>query len=110
VRARLWNICFMDNLEMAKQVLSMSRRRYGWSITLYNVVYCLNFRSNLEAIAYLNKYIDKNPLQQINIKWCLYCSVKDYERVQFVPLIICYLNHWIPWCFHGRAKEALNGH
>jgi tetratricopeptide (TPR) repeat protein len=50
---------------------------------LYNVVYCFEFLDqNLDAIAYLNKYIDKNPYSEI--AWHqmgrLYYGVKDYEN------------------------------
>jgi hypothetical protein len=44
----------------------MPRRRLDDQSVLYNVVYCFEFLDqNIDAIAYLNKYIDKNPYSEI---------------------------------------------
>lgn len=58
---------FMDNLELAKEnfikCLEEDTEDQG---ALYNVVYCFEFLDqNEEAIAYLEKYIDKNPYSEI---------------------------------------------
>jgi tetratricopeptide (TPR) repeat protein len=75
---------FMDNLEMAKQsFIKCLEEDLDDQSALYNVVYCFEFLDqNLEAIAYLNKYINKNPYSEI--AWHqvgrLYYGVKDYEN------------------------------
>lgn len=75
---------FMDNLEMAKQsFIKCLEEDFDDQSALYNVVYCFEFLDqNLDAIAYLNKYIDKNPYSEI--AWHqmgrLYYGVKDYEN------------------------------
>jgi tetratricopeptide (TPR) repeat protein len=75
---------FMDNLEMAKQnFIKCLEEDLDDQSALYNVVYCFEFLDqNLEAIEYLNKYIDKNPYSEI--AWHqvgrLYYGVKDYEN------------------------------
>jgi len=75
---------FMDNLEMAKEsFIKCLEEDYDDQSALYNVVYCFEFLDqNLDAIAYLNKYIDKNPYSEI--AWHqmgrLYYGVKDYEN------------------------------
>lgn len=58
---------FMDDLELAKEnfikCLEEDTEDQG---ALYNVVYCFEFLDqNEEAIAYLEKYIDKNPYSEI---------------------------------------------
>jgi tetratricopeptide (TPR) repeat protein len=75
---------FMDNLEMAKDsFIKCLEEDFDDQSALYNVVYCFEFLDqNLDAIAYLNKYIDKNPYSEI--AWHqmgrLYYGVKDYEN------------------------------
>ncbi|MGO4821311.1 MULTISPECIES: tetratricopeptide repeat protein [unclassified Flavobacterium] len=75
---------FMDNLELAKEsFIKCLEEDLEDQSALYNVVYCFEFLDqNLEAIAYLNKYIDKNPYSEI--AWHqmgrLYYGVKDYEN------------------------------
>ena len=75
---------FMDKLEEAKQsFIKCLEEDLEDQSALYNVVYCFEFLDqNLEAIAYLNKYIDKNPYSEI--AWHqmgrLYYGVKDYEN------------------------------
>ncbi|WP_281228531.1 tetratricopeptide repeat protein [Flavobacterium aquiphilum] len=74
---------FMDNLEMAKEsFIKCLEEDFEDQSALYNVVYCYEFLDqNQEAIAYLNKYIDKNPYSEI--AWHqlgrLYYGVKEYE-------------------------------
>lgn len=74
---------FMDNLEMAKEsFIKCLEEDLEDQSALYNVVYCFEFLDqNLEAIAYLNKYIDKNPYSEI--AWHqlgrLYYGVKEYD-------------------------------
>jgi len=74
---------FMDNLEMAKEsFIKCLEEDIEDQSALYNVVYCYEFLDqNQEAIAYLNKYIDKNPYSEI--AWHqlgrLYYGVKEYE-------------------------------
>jgi len=58
---------FMDNLELAKEnfIKCMDEDPEDQG-ALYNVVYCFEFLDqNEEAIAYLEKYIDKNPYSEI---------------------------------------------
>jgi tetratricopeptide (TPR) repeat protein len=75
---------FMDNLEMAKEsFIKCLEEDLDDQSALYNVVYCFEFLDqNLDAIAYLNKYIDKNPYSEI--AWHqmgrLYYGVKDYDN------------------------------
>ncbi|MBC5836658.1 tetratricopeptide repeat protein [Flavobacterium muglaense] len=75
---------FMDKLEEAKQsFIKCLEEDLEDQSALYNVVYCFEFLDqNLEAITYLNNYIDKNPYSEI--AWHqvgrLYYGVKDYEN------------------------------
>ena len=75
---------FMDNLEMAKEnFIKCLEEDLEDQSALYNVVYCFEFLDqNQEAIAYLNKYIDKNPYSEI--AWHqlgrLHYGVKEYEN------------------------------
>ena len=75
---------FMDNLEKAKEnFIKCLEEDLEDQSALYNVVYCFEFLDqNQEAIAYLNKYIDKNPYSEI--AWHqlgrLYYGVKEYEN------------------------------
>ena len=75
---------FMDNLELAKDsFIKCLEEDLEDQSALYNVVYCFEFLDqNLDAIAYLNKYIDKNPYSEI--AWHqmgrLYYGLKDYEN------------------------------
>lgn len=74
---------FMDNLEMAKEnFIKCLEEDIEDQSALYNVVYCFEFLDqNQEAIAYLNKYIDKNPYSEI--AWHqlgrLFYGIKEYE-------------------------------
>ncbi|UQD57373.1 tetratricopeptide repeat protein [Flavobacterium sp. K5-23] len=75
---------FMDNLEMAKEsFIKCLEEDFDDQSALYNVVYCFEFLDqNVEAISYLNKYIDKNPYSEI--AWHqmgrLYYGIKDYDN------------------------------
>ena len=75
---------FMDNLEKAKEnCIKCLEEDLEDKSALYNVVYCFEFLDqNQEAIAYLNKYIDKNPYSEI--AWHqlgrLHYGVKEYEN------------------------------
>jgi len=74
---------FMDNLELAKEnfIKCLEEDTEDHS-ALYNVVYCFDFLDqNLEAIDFLNSFIDKNPYSEI--AWHQlgrqYHAIKDYE-------------------------------
>ncbi len=75
---------FMDNLELAKEnFIKCLEEDFEDQSALYNVVYCFEFLDqNLDAIAYLNKYIDKNPYSEI--AWHqmgrLYYGLQDYDN------------------------------
>ena len=75
---------FMDNFELAKlNFIKCLEEDLEDQSALYNVVYCYEFLDqNLDAIAFLNTYIDKNPYSEI--AWHqmgrLYYGVKDYEN------------------------------
>jgi tetratricopeptide (TPR) repeat protein len=75
---------FMDNLELAKEsFIKCLEEDFEDQSALYNVVYCFEFLDqNQEAIAYLNKYINKNPYSEI--AWHqlgrLFYGVKEYEN------------------------------
>jgi tetratricopeptide (TPR) repeat protein len=75
---------FMDNFELAKQnFIKCLEEDLEDQSALYNVVYCYEFLDqNLDAIAFLNTYIDKNPYSEI--AWHqmgrLYYGVEDYEN------------------------------
>ncbi len=75
---------FMDNLELAKEsFIKCLEEDFEEQTALYNVVYCFEFLDqHLDAIVYLNKYIDKNPYSEI--AWHqlgrLYYGVKEYEN------------------------------
>lgn len=58
---------FMDNLELAKtNFIKCLEEDTDDQAALYNVVYCFEFLDqNEDAIAYLTKYIDKNPYSEI---------------------------------------------
>lgn len=58
---------FMDNLELAKEnFIKCLEEDTDDQAALYNVVYCFEFLDqNEDAIAYLDKYIDKNPYSEI---------------------------------------------
>lgn len=74
---------FMDNLELAKEsfVKCLDEDTEDHS-ALYNVVYCFDFLDqNLDAIEFLNGFIDRNPYSEV--AWHQlgrqYYTIKDYE-------------------------------
>lgn len=74
---------FMDNLELAKEnfIKCLDEDTEDHS-ALYNVVYCFDFLDqNLEAIDFLNGFIDRNPYSEV--AWHQlgrqYYAIKDYE-------------------------------
>jgi tetratricopeptide (TPR) repeat protein len=75
---------FMDNLELAKDsFIKCLEEDIEDQSALYNVVYCFEFLDqNIEAIDFLNKYIDKNPYSEI--AWHqmgrLYYGIQEYEK------------------------------
>jgi tetratricopeptide (TPR) repeat protein len=75
---------FMDNLELAKEnfIKCLEEDTEDHS-ALYNVVYCYDFLDqNLDAITFLNSFIDKQPYSEV--AWHQlgrqYYTVKDYEQ------------------------------
>jgi len=75
---------FMDDLEKAKEsfIKCLEEDTEDHS-ALYNVVYCFDFLDqNLEAIAFLNSFIDKNPYSEV--AWHQlgrqYYALKDHEN------------------------------
>nr|WP_322625685.1 tetratricopeptide repeat protein [uncultured Flavobacterium sp.] len=75
---------FMDNLEQAKEnfIKCLEEDTEDHS-ALYNVVYCYDFLDqNLEAVEFLNSFIDKQPYSEV--AWHQlgrqYYTVKNYEE------------------------------
>ncbi|KOS06293.1 hypothetical protein AM493_09790 [Flavobacterium akiainvivens] len=75
---------FMDNLELAKEnfIKCLEEDTEDHS-ALYNVVYCFDFLDqNLEAIEFLNSFIDKNPYSEV--AWHQlgrqYYVIKEYDQ------------------------------
>ena len=75
---------FMDNLELAKHnFIKCLEVDVEDQAALYNVVYCFEFLDQqLEAIAYLENYIEKNPYSEIawHQQGRLSYSIKNYEN------------------------------
>ncbi|MCG9792380.1 tetratricopeptide repeat protein [Flavobacterium algicola] len=75
---------FMDNLELAKvSFIKCLEEDIEDQSALYNVVYCFEFLDqNLEAITYLEQYIEKNPYSEIawHQKGRLHYGLKNYEE------------------------------
>lgn len=75
---------FMDNLELAKEnFIKCLEEDVEDQAALYNVVYCFEFLDqNKEAIAFLEKYIDRNPYSEIawHQSGRLYYGLQDYEN------------------------------
>lgn len=75
---------FMDNLELAKHnFIKCLEVDVEDQAALYNVVYCFEFLDQQqEAIAYLEKYINKNPYSEIawHQQGRLSYSIKNYEN------------------------------
>lgn len=75
---------FMDDLEKAKEffILCLEEDDQDYS-ALYNVVYCFDFLDqNEKAVAYLEKFIDKNPYSEV--AWHQlgrqFYTLKNYEK------------------------------
>lgn len=75
---------FMDKLELAREnfIKCLDEDTEDHS-ALYNVVYCFDFLDqNLEAIDFLNSFIDKNPYSEV--AWHQlgrqYYAIKEYEQ------------------------------
>ena len=75
---------FLDNFEEAKQsfmrCLAEDSEDYS---SLYNVMYCFDFlNENVEAINFLNAYLDKHPYSEVG--WHQlgkqYYTIKDYKK------------------------------
>lgn len=75
---------FLDEFENAKnyfiKCLELDNEDYS---ALYNIVYCFDFLDlNLEAIDFLNHYLDKNPYSEV--AWHQlgrqYFTLKDYDK------------------------------
>ena len=75
---------FMDNLELAKNnFIKCLEVDVEDQAALYNVVYCFEFLDQqLDAIAYLENYIEKNPYSEIawHQQGRLSYSIKNYEN------------------------------
>jgi tetratricopeptide (TPR) repeat protein len=75
---------FLDNLELAKEnFIKCLEEDIEDQSALYNVVYCFEFLDqHVEAIDYLNSYIDKNPYSEIawHQEGRLSYIIKDYEN------------------------------
>lgn len=75
---------FMDNLELAKEnFIKCLEEDVEDQAALYNVVYCFEFLDqNREAIAFLEKYIDRNPYSEIawHQSGRLYYGLHEYEN------------------------------
>jgi tetratricopeptide (TPR) repeat protein len=107
---------FMDNLEQAKaSFINCLEEDLEDQSALYNVVYCFEFLDqNLDAIAYLNMYIDKNPYSEI--AWHqmgrLYYGVKDYENAIRAFDYATLIDDEFLGAFMEKAKafERLNRH
>jgi tetratricopeptide (TPR) repeat protein len=107
---------FMDKLEEAKiSFINCLEEDLEDQSALYNVVYCFEFLDqNLDAIAYLNKYIDKNPYSEI--AWHqmgrLYYGVKDYENAIRAFEYATLIDDEFLGAFMEKAKafERLNRH
>ena len=75
---------FMDELEKAKEyfIKCLAEDSEDYS-ALYNIIYCFDFLDqNNEAIAYLEKFIDKKPFSEV--AWHQlgrqYYALKNYEK------------------------------
>ena len=99
---------FMDNLEKAKEnFIKCLEEDLEDQSALYNVVYCFEFLDqNQEAIAYLNKYIDKNPYSEI--AWHqlgrLHYGVKEYENAIRAFEYATLIDDEFLGAFMGKAK------
>jgi tetratricopeptide (TPR) repeat protein len=99
---------FMDNLELAKDnFIKCLEEDTEDQAALYNVVYCFEFLDqNEEAIAFLNKYIDKNPYSEI--AWHqvgrLNYGLKKYEEALRAFEFATYIDDEFLGAFMEKAK------
>ena len=104
---------FMDNLEMAKNnFIKCLEEDLEDQSAIYNVVYCFEFLDQNEAaIAYLKKYIDKNPYSEIawHQKGRLYYGLKDYSNAVRAFEFATYIDDEFIGAFmeKGKALERL---
>jgi tetratricopeptide (TPR) repeat protein len=104
---------FMDDLENAKEsFIKCIEDDFEDQSSLYNVVYCFEFLDqNLEAIEFLQKYIDKNPYSEIawHQQGRLYYSLKDYENAVRAFEFATYIDEDFLGAFmeKGKALEKL---
>lgn len=105
---------FMDNLELAKEnFIKCLEEDFEDQSALYNVVYCHEFLDqNKEAIAYLMKYIEKNPYSEIAWHQAgrLYYGLKEYENAVRAFEYATYIDDEFVGAFMENAKalERLN--
>lgn len=100
---------FMDNLELAKDhfILCLEKDEEDYS-ALYNVVYCFDFLDqNVEAIVYLENFIDKNPYSEV--AWHQlgrqFYAVKDYEKAVWAFDYACLIDESFLGAFLEKAKS-----
>ena len=104
---------FMDNLELAKENFIKCLEEDAEDQTaLYNVVYCFEFLDqNIEAIEYLNSYVDTNPYSEI--AWHqigrLHYGLKDYPEAVRAFEFATYIDDEFVGAFMemGKAQERL---
>ena len=104
---------FMDNLELAKDNFIKCLEEDAEDQTaLYNVVYCFEFLDqNIEAIAYLNSYVDTNPYSEI--AWHqigrLHYGLKEYPEAVRAFEFATYIDDEFVGAFMemGKAQERL---
>lgn len=100
---------FTDNIEKAKEYfikcLEYDDQDYS---ALYNVVYCFDFLDqNEEAIAYLEKFIDKTPYSEV--AWHQlgrqYYALKNYEKAVWAFDYACLIDEGFIGAFMEKAKS-----
>ena len=107
---------FMDNLELAKEnFIKCLEEDFDDQSALYNVVYCFEFLDqNLEAIAYLKTYIDRNPYSEIawHQSGRLYYGLKDYESASTSFQLATYIDEEFVGAYmeRGKALERLKNY
>jgi tetratricopeptide (TPR) repeat protein len=107
---------FMDNLELAKEnFIKCLEEDIEDQSALYNVVYCYEFLDqNIDAIAYLKTYIDRNPYSEIawHQSGRLYYGLKDYENAVRAFEFATYIDDEFIGAFmeKGKALERLKRH
>jgi tetratricopeptide (TPR) repeat protein len=100
---------FMDNLELAKDnfILCLENDEEDYS-ALYNVIYCFDFLDqNVEAIVYLENFIDKNPYSEV--AWHQlgrqFYALKDYEKAVWAFDYACLIDEGFLGAFLEKAKS-----